>query len=247
MFELFLCTNLLNSFRRTNRWQSWKLRIFHLHYLHCPFHTQHSWAMTFLRLRFLTLPLRGVTWLKHLKLPPRGLEDRFLSPKPDTRELIASTFMRPECPQTPDRLGLESTILNTNFASTYVTIYKKTSSNGREKIVLTIKCFWLSSSTKCPETNELDLILKYVFDFCRSTTQKIPIARDHLEIPTKKKKRQKKCSWITCFVLSLDQIVSAIFADLPTVSSANWRQCHWPHSSWEPLMMYASAATQIPN
>ena len=114
----------------------------------------------FLRLRFLTLPLHGVTWLKHLKLPPRGLADRFLSPKPDTRELIASTFMRPECPQTPDRLGLESTILNTNFASTYVTIYKKTSSNGREKIVLTIKCFWLSSSTKCPETNELYLILK---------------------------------------------------------------------------------------
>ena len=57
----------------------------------------------FLRLRFLTLPLHGVTWLKHLKLPPRGLADPFLSPLPKYKRI--------------DRVNIHETRVSSNSRS----------------------------------------------------------------------------------------------------------------------------------
>ena len=175
----FLNLSLISCFQdRANQFSRfypcanvWHLRHLWMFFCICPyspysFLCPHSWTMT-----CSVCPCQTIACLcscvhcslvenvlhRTEKHPSRGLDDPF--PLPDERELTVSTSMGSDCPHDPVSLGLESRILQPNFASTYVTFSRRASSKVCKRLELSIKCFSSSTGNQCLQTSELDLIV----------------------------------------------------------------------------------------
>ena len=166
-----------------------------------------------------------------MKQPSRGLDDPF--PSPDDRELTTSTSIGSNCPRVYVSLGFKSRILKPNFASTYVTISRRASSNVHTRFELRITCFSSSSGTNTSAPAKLISSSNLSFNlFLTARNVRFPSFDPCLQFqkraPSRRNDRSQQVSFPST---SSDHIVSAVFAMPRGCSSASWRQCHLPHNS----------------